>query len=420
MTDRTPTSERRSGGVDAPSEAAPAASDDRPFGDDGRWPWIHWRLDTYVLRRFLWLYGGTLLCFTLLYVLVDLFENLHDFDSKTEGFVELLSLCSRYYLAVVPAVFCQLLGPVVALTAGLFTVTLFQRANELVPMLANGLPFWRIVAPILACGGVVSVATFLVQEIWVPATSQVIKELSGLKGGKAVLRDQTYHDLEGGMLISMKRYDLVAQRARGVTVIDIPKHVKSDPNEFDSYVWAKKMRWVEPTLSERGYWLLEDGREQRYHPESGYLDPTTRGSSESSRLQLFSYFHHKTLETTLIPDDIEAQKENFLYIELDDLRRRKENSLDRRWAVKYYSRFASPLSALVLLFVGLPLVAYYGSRNIFIGALTSALIACSYIVLGSMTTNLALRGFLSAAIGPFLTPIAYLALGITWLRYLRH
>ncbi|MEM7234066.1 MAG: LptF/LptG family permease, partial [Planctomycetota bacterium] len=125
------------------------------------------------------------------------------------------------------------------------------------------------------------------------------------------------------------------------------------------------------------------------------------------------------LKKSLIPADVEAQKEDVVYMTLEQLSRKTEDSVDRRWVVKYYARFATPLSALVLLFIGLPLVSRFGTRNIFLGALLAAICSCAYLVAGSVFTNIAIRGFLPSALGAWLAPLMFTALGVTWFRFLR-
>ena len=386
---------------------------------------IHRQLDLYVLRKYAFLYVGNLACFSLVYVVIDLFENLEDFDKQSETVGELARVAARYYGAVVPAVFCQLLGPVVALTAGLFTVTLLHRSNELVPMLANGLPFWRVVSPILVGGACASMATFAVQELWIPRTADAIKEALGSKEGREIIRHLTYHDDKRGVLIRIKAYHVVERRAEGVMVFSIPKHVKRAPDENEIFLAADHMEWIVPELGDGGgFWRLRQCQIQRYQydPSRDFftLRPPSLETLEGVAPVLYEWQAEYDLETTLIPEDIEGQKEDVVYMRLEDLERKVENSMDQSWSVKYFSRFAAPWTALVLLFVGLPLIDYFGSRNVFFGGLLAALVSCAYLVSSSVLTNLALRGFLPAGIGVFGAPAAFSALGVTWLRYLRN
>ncbi|MCZ6793771.1 MAG: LptF/LptG family permease, partial [Planctomycetota bacterium] len=234
---------------------------------------LSWTLDLYVLRLFAVLYAGNLLCLTLIYVCIDAVENLDDFSARTSTVGQLASLALRYYLAIVPVVFCQLLGPVVALTAGLFTVTLFHQSNEFVPMLSAGRPHWRIFLPILAGAVGVSLGTFLLQELWIPRTAATVREVRGKKKGMEVLLHRKHLDLKSGVLIKINRYHVLERRAEGVTVLPLmPAGGRSDAREY--LIQAREMLWVEPELQKKSpYWLLKDGQLQTYDEEGRLIPP---------------------------------------------------------------------------------------------------------------------------------------------------
>ncbi|MBN1442409.1 MAG: LptF/LptG family permease [Planctomycetes bacterium] len=382
-------------------------------------------LDLYIVRRFLALYAGNLVCFNVVYVAIDAFENLEKFLERTETFREFLSLSIRYYIAVLPVVFCQLLGPVIALTSGLFSVTLLHRANELVPMLANGRSFTRIFLPILLAGACISLGTFALQELWIPLNVETIREVSGKRSGRMLLENQKFADDKHGILIVMKRYDILERQAEGITVIPTERVGQSALPRRELYVHASSMRWMQPEISGEPYWLMRGARvqEYRYTPREEYVEkelvPPPFEGPAGTVPPLYESLPEYPLETSMIPEDIEASHEDVVYMRLGELRRKMQESADRRWVVKYFSRFSTPLGALVLLLVGLPVITYYGSRNVFFGALVSAVIATGFFVLSSFAADMGLRGFLNASVGAWLGVMSFSALGITLLRYLK-
>jgi lipopolysaccharide export LptBFGC system permease protein LptF len=375
-------------------------------------------LDRYFLRRFASLYAGTLLSFSLTYVVLDLFEHLDEWSRESSGFLDLVVLVTSYYGLVLPVVFCQILGPIVCLTAGLFTLTLFQRANELVPLLANGRSHARAVAPLLAASLLIAVLTFLVQELWIPRTRATLREVSGKREGSEVVLDQKHRDPDG-VLISVRRYHLLQRRGEGVTVLAV-----GGGRDHEFIVHAQSMEWVEPELGVGGgYWLLRSGTEQEYRAgEAGrparlvaFAQPETPGAPE----RLLKSFVERQLDTTLRPEDFEVRGEQIVYMSLGEMRAKLAGSLDRSWSVKYYSRFAHPLNNFVLLLLGLPVTLYFGTRNVFFGALLAASVSTVYFVVTSACADLAVRGLVSGPVAVGLGPLFFSALGATWLRYLR-
>ena len=380
-------------------------------------------LDGYVLRRFLVVWVANLFSFSLVFILLDLFEKLDEFSKHTEGFVEMAGVLTRYYGALLPIIFCKVLGPIVTLTAGLFTITLFQRSNEIVPMLANGRSYPRLFLPMILSAVVLAVLTFAVQEFWIPGTRDALLETRGKRGDKEVLKDRIYRDIKNDSLILIKEYKLGERRASGVTVFPVGRARAATPGGIHRLFEAESMRWIEPELEpENGYWLLEDGWVQTYEILESIGRPrlrTVEQAGEDALPLVRETFAERRLETTLIPQDLEVQEEQVLHMNLSQLRRKMESSVDEGWAIQYWSRFLTPLGGIILLITGLPVIVYFGARNIFFGALVAACIACAYFLAGAFFEGVVKGTVLTAAVGVALTPLGFLALGITWLRGLR-
>ncbi|MCH2585880.1 MAG: LptF/LptG family permease, partial [Planctomycetes bacterium] len=199
-------------------------------------------LDLYILRIFLGVYVVNLLSFCLIFVLIDLVENLDNFNRQSGSLGELFSLMLRYYSINLPIVFCQVLGPIVCLTSGLFTITLLQRSNELIPVLANGRSYRRLFLPVLLAAGVISVGTYLVQDFWIPGTREAFREMASKRKGRLEARDLKYEDTQEGILILIRRYLVNEKRAEGVLVLPT-----SPGEEPDSVISARQMDWVQPS-----------------------------------------------------------------------------------------------------------------------------------------------------------------------------
>lgn len=373
-------------------------------------------LDTYVLRHFAFIYVANLICFSSLFVLVDLVEHLDDYTGNSESLGDFLRFIFRYYLAVLPLVFCQFLGPIICLTTGLFALTVLHRNNELIPILASGRSYRRLFLPVLIAGGIVTAASFVVQETYIPRTVETIREVTGVRQGKNTAENLKYLDAEHGLLFALRYYDSSERLARGIAVFPIGRR------DEQQLIQAKSMQWIAPELGHGGHWLLTEGVVQNYRrPKDGSVprlvpQPARR---QGTRMKVYEEFKERALGTTLIPEDLELREDEVVYMSLGSLRRKMEESRDRRWTLKYYSRFAYPLGNLILLLVGLPVIVSLGGRNIFFGALVAALLAAAYFVTGSFVSDVALRGFLPAPLGAGLPVLLFTALGVTCLRYLR-
>ena len=375
-------------------------------------------LDLYILRIFLGVYVVNLLSFCLIFVLIDLVENLDNFNRQADSLGELFNLMFRYYGVNLPIIFCQVLGPIVCLASGLFTLTMLQRSNELIPILANGRSYRRLFMPVLFAACLVSVGTFFIQDRWLPGTREAFSEMSSKRKGKVEVRDLKYKDTQAGILILIKRYLINEQRAEGVLVLPTRPGIKPD-----SVIQATQMQWVQPSEG-RGYWLMKDGWIARYEPfEFSEGAPRSRlvvvsqpevvGGAD----RLSESFKEQSLETGLLPGDLEAREAQIAHMSLADLRRKMETEdSDRSWKGKYYSRIFHPVHNLVLLLLGLPAIIYSGTSNIFFGAFLAACLGTAYFVVGAFCQELGAQGLLSPAIGAVLGPLLFLALSLTWWR----
>lgn len=107
-------------------------------------------LDRLLLRAFL---QAWLICFTslvALYVVIDAFQRLDDFLAANQagGWANLWLIIADYYGVQLAIIFDRLAGTM-TLLAALFTLAWMQKSNELIPLLATGVPLRRLLRPIL-------------------------------------------------------------------------------------------------------------------------------------------------------------------------------------------------------------------------------------------------------------------------------
>src|SRR4030095_10998775 len=108
-------------------------------------------IDKYIVIQFVKNLAFALLCFIIIFMLVDLFENLDKFiDNKVE-----FGLVINYYGAFIPEII-KLIMPISMLLATLFTVGSLLNFNELVAIKNAGISLTRFMLPFLVLGAVVT------------------------------------------------------------------------------------------------------------------------------------------------------------------------------------------------------------------------------------------------------------------------
>ncbi len=373
-------------------------------------------LDRYVLGRFLTIYAACLVSFAVLFVLIDAISHIEDFAKTTSGPREFLGVCVRYYSALTPLIFCQVLGPVASVSAALFAVTTFQRSNEFTPILAAGQSYQRTFLPVIAASLVVSAGVFFIQELWIPRTVTTMRETATSRGRSRVVKGFNHLDSGRQTLIVINEYNRNERRAKGIDVFPIAPGRKSQ-----QVIRAASARWEPEDLTEpassRGSWILENGNVQVYEPDGRRLIIQQPRAGEDGRCLLDRPFEQYRLETDLIPADIEMRKDEAVYMTLTDLRRKAEGASDQSgWYMKYFSRFAYPLTNFVLVLLGLPVIVHFGNKNIFSGAILAVAISTAYFVLNSVFQDLGIQGTLPVRVGAGLAPILFTSLGLTLYR----
>lgn len=83
-----------------------------------------------------------------LYIVVDLFTHLDDFNHDADGFLDVVRNILNYYGYQI-LLYYDRLCEAIALLAAMFTVAWMQRSNELLPCLSAGVSTHRILRPII-------------------------------------------------------------------------------------------------------------------------------------------------------------------------------------------------------------------------------------------------------------------------------
>ena len=110
------------------------------------------RLDRYVIKQFVKTVLFAILAFSLIFIIVDMIENLDDFIDQDVG----PHIIGLYYLYFLPRIF-SLMVPVAMLLSALFVVGKLSNNNELTIIKCAGVSLYRFMLPLLGIGLIVSV-----------------------------------------------------------------------------------------------------------------------------------------------------------------------------------------------------------------------------------------------------------------------
>jgi lipopolysaccharide export system permease protein len=117
------------------------------------------------------------ICFVALvglYVVIDSFNNLDEFEEWSDTTLHLFRNMGRYYLIKMSLIYDQICG-IITMMAAIFTVTWMQKNNELLAMLAAGISTQRVIRPVLVSALAISSLAIVNQEFIMPRFAEELQ-----------------------------------------------------------------------------------------------------------------------------------------------------------------------------------------------------------------------------------------------------
>jgi len=309
-------------------------------------------IDTYVLAGFFFYFVLLLVAFVLMYQFYLFFTLLSDMIKNNIPMSHMLS----YHFFLTPRLVYQL-APVAVLAAVLVVFGVMAKNNEVTAFKACGISLYRLAAPVLIGGLLLSAGLFAFDYYWLPTADRRQAQLYNEIKNKA---PQTYlrpdHKWVYGLhdRVFYYKYFLQAENAMtGVNVYEI------DPVHFrlTRHISAEKARW-EPNLNK---WVFENGWSRDFKGDRvGAFDSFPGGARTFDELEEKPDYFMK--------EQTQPLQMNFyeLKAEIADLKR--SGFVDTvALEVQLQKKFSTPLFALILAIVSVPFAFKGGNRDAMAG-----------------------------------------------------
>ncbi len=305
-------------------------------------------IDRYLLRAFVTNYLISFFVLVGMYVVLDMVFNFDEFVAVKaaggeEGSMSVLMLVrdiAEFYAFQAVLFFVQLSG-IIPVVAAAFTLIRITRSNELVALLAAGVPLLRIVMPIILAGIVLSFSVLATQEAVIP---QIIGQLTRKHGDVAgpeqnarTFPIRAMRDTQGNMLIASEFVPAIGDQPARMNLVDVIFFHNGDPAghmKADSAEWSPR----------DGGWVLSNGvmvqgllpDQERRPPRRVTIYPTTTGPDE---IALYRSREFVDLLSTRRINQLLAQPNTY--------------GVDELLRVKHF-RFTTVLINIVLLLLAIP------------------------------------------------------------------
>lgn len=289
-----------------------------------------------------------------LYIVVDMFTHLDDFNHDADGFLDIIRNILNYYGYQI-LLYYDRLCEAIALLAAMFTVAWLQRNNELLPILSAGVSTHRVLRPIILGAGCVLGLGIANQELVIPRIADTLMtERDDPTGAK----ERWVHGA----------YDPTGVHIEGMTAYPKELMIKNFyatlPETHTSammHLSAAQARYI-PSSNDplSGGWMLTE-------TTPAELDPDNRPEMLIS-LHSGKYFL-KTREVDFKAVTRNPKWFNFASTEhLYKLLNKPDSPRQGQIAVMFHMKISRPIVGLLLVVMGLSIILRDQTRHVFISA----------------------------------------------------
>ena len=300
------------------------------------------KLDRYVTRQFVKTVLFAILAFSLIFILVDMIENLDDFIDQDVP----AHIIGLYYAYSLPRIF-SLMVPVAMMLSALFVVGRLSNNNELTIIKCAGISLYRFMLPLLGIGLLVSMLMLGFDGWLVPHinAARLDLERDHLKKHRELgTRYNMFFQETGNRILTMEYFDEERQTAR---TVKLQRFDESDPTVMLDRIDAGRMEWKNDSRT----WVAHHVVRRDFSSDS------TLPVQQRERVQEYDSLALEGLAIT--PDIIIRMQQKPEEMGLEDFRdyidrQRLAGSDIARLLVDYHGKIAFPFASLIVVFFGVP------------------------------------------------------------------
>jgi lipopolysaccharide export system permease protein len=135
---------------------------------------VNTTFDRYLIARYLQIFVILFVSMFGLFVVIDGFSNVDEFQEHAQTTLNLLARMGSYY-AYQSSLFLDMCGPILTVIDAMIVFALLLRNSELHPVLAAGVPTWRLLVPVIISTAFVNGLMTVNQELIIPRISDVLQ-----------------------------------------------------------------------------------------------------------------------------------------------------------------------------------------------------------------------------------------------------
>jgi len=211
-------------------------------------------IDKYLVKQFLQTVLFGLLAFALIFVVIDMMENLDDFIDQDVPY----ELILNYYLVFIPEII-RLMTPVAVLLAALFTAGKMSNLNELTALRAGGVSLYRFMTPFIITSFIISLSAVYIGGYLVPLANKqkVYIEQKYMRKGLVNIGSNIFFQDTKNRIVTIRYYDVENNQANQVSIQEFDKN---DITKLAFRTDAYRMKFD----STKNCWILFNGTSRTF------------------------------------------------------------------------------------------------------------------------------------------------------------
>lgn len=347
-------------------------------------------VDRYILSRFFTLIIFILLAGTVIFLVVDLIENLDKFIDRDVPY----SIILNYYIYFIPYII-YLIFPVCMLLTTLFSLGSMSQRNEITAFKAGGISMYRLLLVLSIPAFIISLFMLLTGETVIPYANKLRLDIrreyiKKIPKSSTTRRGRIYLTDDSNRLIHIGHFNGETNSAFNINIIVI------ENNQLVERVDAGRMVYGNE------YWTLY-----------GAIKRDFRGDS----IKITEEKVHRWRELTFKPEDllkIQSKPEEMNYWELKEFVQKliTTGADAARWRTDLYYKIAAPFASFIIVIFGVPVAATRRRSGLMVGFGISLLVCFLYFGVANSVKILGYKGLLEPVYSAWGGNVIFLALGL--------
>ncbi|MEO2027893.1 MAG: LptF/LptG family permease [Fuerstiella sp.] len=347
--------------------------------------------DKYLLKRFLHTFFVFFVATYGLYIVVDLFSNMRDFQRSADGGLAFAKSIFSYY-GYHASEFFDLAGPLLVGVSAITVFGLLEKHSESHPILAAGIPAFRLLRPLLIGGALVNLTLILNQELVMPRLTVELQTRRGGDSAKKRTVEPVYDYSNYEMHIDGSEV-IIEERRLVSPSFYLPRELAVEPFSLE----AESAIFMPASTDRQAGWLVQN--------LTGLCDADML--TEEGRTRIIPRPNGKDvfIVSSVSFDQLYNRGRNLRLLSSAELIERIRNPSTGPVPVKaqtlaLHSRITRPIVSLLAIAMALPLVMRRESQSLIMNMTVCALVLGVFFIFGQV--SLVLGG---SVIGGTLIPI---------------